>query len=167
MPRIVSRSTISSSDNQEEARGGLHSYYCLCSEFLLVIDTTLDALPRRQSDNAYIVANATRTYNLHAARGDDKIVKRGEDKFEKQYRLYCQRCNAWIAYEVTPHLKGGPYTYIVQGALSEVQGVPHEDWELDLKGEIVSRQQAGPSNKEERAMDVDQDIGSSSSSSQR
>jgi len=37
-----------------------------------------------------------------------------------------------IAYETTPHLKGGPYTYIVQGALNEMQGVPPEDWELDL-----------------------------------
>ncbi|KAF9970077.1 hypothetical protein BGZ73_007325 [Actinomortierella ambigua] len=167
MPRIVSRSTISSSDNQEDARGGLHSYYCLCSEFVLVIDTSLDALPKRQTDNASIIANATRTYNLHATRGDDKIVKRGEDKFEKQYRLYCRRCSAWIAYEVTPHLKSGPYTYIVQGALSEVQGVPHEDWELDLKGEMVPMQQSGSSGREERALDTDSQIGSSSSSSRR
>jgi hypothetical protein len=36
MPRIISNSIISSSDNREEAQG-LHSYYCLCSEFILVI----------------------------------------------------------------------------------------------------------------------------------
>ncbi|KAG0056295.1 hypothetical protein BGZ83_005662 [Gryganskiella cystojenkinii] len=91
----------------------------------------LGQLPRRETDNAIIISNATRMYKLHASSGEVKIVKRG-DKFEKQYRLSCQRCHLLIAYETTPHLKGGPYTYIVQGALNEIQGVPHEDWELDL-----------------------------------
>lgn len=54
--------------------------------------------------------------------------------FEKQYRLHCPRCSLLIAYETTKHLKGGPYTYIVQGALNEIQGVPHEAWEQGLPG---------------------------------
>ncbi|KAF9191577.1 hypothetical protein BGZ51_007140 [Haplosporangium sp. Z 767] len=118
MPKIISNSIISSSDNRDDPQG-LHSYYCLCSEFILVIDMELGQLPRRETDNAIILANATRI---------------GENLFEKQYRMYCPRCNLLIAYETTPHLKGGPYTYIIQGALNEVQGVPHDDWELDLPG---------------------------------
>ncbi|KAG0320386.1 hypothetical protein BGZ99_004544 [Dissophora globulifera] len=110
MPKIISNSIISSSDNREEAQG-LHSYYCLCSEFILVIDIELGQLPQRETDNATIIENATRMYKLHATPG-----------------------------ETTPHLKGGAYTYIVQGALSEIQGVPHEDWNLDLPGGEARRQ---------------------------
>ena len=58
-----------------------------------------------------------------------------DDKLEKQYRLYCPRCSLLIAYETTPHLKGGAYTYVVQGALNEIQGVPHDDWALELPGQ--------------------------------
>ncbi|KAG0299230.1 hypothetical protein BGZ98_010236 [Dissophora globulifera] len=123
MPKIISNSIISSSDNREEAQG-LHSYYCLCSEFILVIDIELGQLPQRETDNATIIENATRI----------------GDQFEKHYRLYCPRCSLLIAYETTPHLKGGAYTYIVQGALSEIQGVPHEDWNLDLPGGEARRQ---------------------------
>ncbi|GJJ75194.1 hypothetical protein EMPS_07552 [Entomortierella parvispora] len=131
MPKIISNSIVSTSDNRDDQQQGLHSYYCLCSEFILVIDMELGQLPRRETDNAIIISNATRMYKLHTNQGEIKIVKRG-DKFEKQYRLSCQRCHLLIAYETTPHLKGGPYTYIVQGALNEMQGVPPEDWELDL-----------------------------------
>ncbi|CAO3566348.1 unnamed protein product [Mortierella alpina] len=97
-------------------------------------DIELGQLPRRETDNAIILANATRMYKLHAVPGEVKVVKRGEDKLEKQYRRYCPRCNLPIAYETTPHVKGGAFTYIVQGALNEIQGVPHEDWELELPG---------------------------------
>ncbi|KAI1318780.1 hypothetical protein EDD11_005851 [Mortierella claussenii] len=79
------------------------------------IDMELGQLPRRETDNAVIIENATRMYKLHASPGEVKIVK-----------------SLLIAYETTPHLKGGAYTYIVQGALSEIQGVPHDDWELGL-----------------------------------
>ncbi|KAF9322652.1 hypothetical protein BKA57DRAFT_538112 [Linnemannia elongata] len=133
MPKIISNSIISSSDHRDEQQG-LHSYYCLCSEFILVIDMELGQLPRRETDNSIILTNATRMYKLHAIQTEAKIVKRGENLFEKQYRLHCPRCSLLIAYETTKHLKGGPYTYIVQGALNEIQGVPHDDWEQELPG---------------------------------
>ena len=60
-----------------------------------------------------------------------------------------------IAYETTPHLKGGPYTYIVQGALNEVQGVPHEDWELDLpNGETDQETPSSLSIEEEEQLEL-------------
>ncbi|KAF9116910.1 Peroxisome biosynthesis protein pex1 [Mortierella sp. AM989] len=145
MPKIISNSIISSSDNREEVQG-LHSYYCLCSEFILVIDIELGQLPRRETDNAVIIENASRMYKLHATPGEVKIVKRS-DKFEKQYRLYCPRCNLLIAYETTPHLKGGSYTYVVQGALNEIQGVPHEDWELPQNVVLELSWQEGSTEK--------------------
>jgi len=37
MPKIISNSIVSSSDNRDDQQQRLHSYYCLCSEFILVI----------------------------------------------------------------------------------------------------------------------------------
>ncbi|KAI8357442.1 hypothetical protein B0O80DRAFT_444935 [Mortierella sp. GBAus27b] len=154
MPRIISNSIISSSDNREEAQG-LHSYYCLCSEFILVIDMEIGQLARRATDNAAVIENATRMYKLHAIPGEVKVVRRG-DKFEKQHRLYCPRCSLLIAYETTPHLKSGLYTYIVQGSLNEIQGVPHDDWELELPGHKQPGERE-PHGEQDENMNEDQD----------
>lgn len=39
-------------------------------------DIELGQLPRRETDNAIILANATRMYKLHAVPGEVKVVKR-------------------------------------------------------------------------------------------
>lgn len=79
MPKIVSSSIVSSSDHlvqQEDQRSALHVYYCLCSEFILVIDADLRILPRRRTDNAIIVSNTKRTYKLTAEPGQTVVVQR-------------------------------------------------------------------------------------------
>jgi hypothetical protein len=79
MPKIVSSSVVSSSDhalNNEDPSKSLHVYYCLCSEFLLVIDADLRQLPRRRTDNAVIVSNIRRTYKLTAEADDCVLLKR-------------------------------------------------------------------------------------------
>ncbi|KAI7881965.1 hypothetical protein K492DRAFT_236303 [Lichtheimia hyalospora FSU 10163] len=124
MPKIVSSSIVSSSDHlvqQDDQRSALHVYYCLCSEFILVIDADLRILPRRRTDNAIIVSNTKRTYKLTAEPGQTVVVQRKEG-YEKQYRYHCPRCQLLIAYESTEDRKSGPYTYILEGALTEVQG---------------------------------------------
>ncbi|KAI8149147.1 hypothetical protein BJV82DRAFT_208536 [Fennellomyces sp. T-0311] len=124
MPKIVSSSIVSSSDHtaqSEDQRHSLHVYYCLCSEFLLVIDADLRQLPRRRTDNAIIVSNTRRTYKLTAEADGCTILQRREG-YEKQHRYYCPRCRLLVAYEMTEHRKSGPYTYIVDSALTEVQG---------------------------------------------
>lgn len=81
------------------------------------------------------------------------FLRSREAGFEKQYRLYCPRCSLLIAYETTPHLKSGSYTYVVQGSLNEIQGVPHDDWELELPG---YEQQGGRNAHENQDQDQDQ-----------
>lgn len=78
MPKIVSHSIVSSSDQTSETSGQhpLHVYYCLCSEFILVIDLALERLPRRRTDRAFVVANAKRTYKLTAVQGACTMIKR-------------------------------------------------------------------------------------------
>lgn len=82
MPKIVSSSIVSSSDHSknnttaEDTRDKLHVYYCLCSEFLLVVDANLEDMPRRRTDNAIIVSNARRTYKLSADGPEIVILSR-------------------------------------------------------------------------------------------
>lgn len=79
MPKIVSSSVVSSSDHalkNEDQSKSLHVYYCLCSEFLLVIDADLRQLPRRRTDNSVIVSNTRRTYKLTAEADDCVLLKR-------------------------------------------------------------------------------------------
>lgn len=79
MPKIISSSVVSSSDHttqQEQHSKTLYVYYCLCSEFLLVIDADLRQLPRRRTDNSFIVSNTRRTYKLSAEAGDCVLLKR-------------------------------------------------------------------------------------------
>lgn len=40
------------------------------------LDMELGQLPRRETDNAIIISNATRMYKLHGNQGEIKIVKR-------------------------------------------------------------------------------------------
>lgn len=51
MPKVISRAAISSSDQAPEtasSKAVLRTFYCLCGEFMLVIDRGLDKLPRRR-----------------------------------------------------------------------------------------------------------------------
>lgn len=148
MPKIVSKSTVSSSDQQGNNDNNsnntkLHVYYCLCSEFILVIDHDLQQLPRRQTDKSHIVSNTARTFKLTADQGQTIIIRR-EEGYEKQHRLLCPSkslnmrilslilvtnatfallgCNLVVAYETTQQRRAGPHTYILEGALSEQQG---------------------------------------------
>lgn len=55
MPKVVTRAAVSSSDNTGETASSqaiLRSHYCLCGEFILVIDRSLDKLPRRRCVSA-------------------------------------------------------------------------------------------------------------------
>lgn len=51
MPKIVSKAIVSSSEQAalaQSARAVLRSYYCLCGDFVLVLQGKLDRLPRRR-----------------------------------------------------------------------------------------------------------------------
>jgi hypothetical protein len=52
MPKVVSRAVVSSSDQARPTRSSqavLRSYYCLCGDFVLVLQGKLDRLPQRKS----------------------------------------------------------------------------------------------------------------------
>lgn len=61
MPKIISRSTISSSNDDPQSKtsdaSSLRVLYCLCGDFALVCDRPLTALPVRPLDGAHVLRN--------------------------------------------------------------------------------------------------------------
>lgn len=137
MPKIVSRSVISSSDGPSSTTGAgnaaaggstqpLRIFYCLCGDFALVCDQSLDELPKRPLDGARVMrcldspkgAKKT-TFKLSARQGKQVMLRRPDGTLEKQHRFHCSRCDLPLGYEVTPPpLKSGKFTYILPGALT-------------------------------------------------
>jgi len=131
MPKVVSRSAVSSSTDAlptASSTAALRVYYCICGEFILVIDVSLASLPRRKTDGSIVIRSRdselgkAKTFKMNATTKEPVLVER-QGGHERQYRFHCPRCSLLIGYQCTPPpVKSGPYVYIVKGALSQVQG---------------------------------------------
>ncbi|KAI5893430.1 uncharacterized protein SCHCODRAFT_02621786 [Schizophyllum commune H4-8] len=146
MPKVISRSTVASSQDArptESSTTALRVYYCICGEFILVIDKVLSALPRRRTDNAIIVraqdseAGKAHVFKLNAVPGDSLIIERQGGGHERQFRQNCPRCTLPVAYQPTPGLvKSSEFFYILPGALTQTQGqVPSDAFD----GEVLTQ----------------------------
>ncbi|GAA5871194.1 hypothetical protein JCM16303_001721 [Sporobolomyces ruberrimus] len=73
------RGTISISSSKEETgNSNLHVHYCICGEFILVVDAPLAALPRRPTDKSFALLNqgaSKRTYKLNVTESNKTLVK--------------------------------------------------------------------------------------------
>ncbi|KAK0183740.1 hypothetical protein F5146DRAFT_252349 [Armillaria mellea] len=101
----------------------LRVYYCICGEFILVIDKSLTALPKRKTDGAIVVRSQdsddakARVFKLNANRSDPVLIER-QGGHERQYRFLCPRCTLPVAYQSTlPPAKSGPFIYLLPGTL--------------------------------------------------
>ncbi|KAI0347158.1 hypothetical protein BDW22DRAFT_500928 [Trametopsis cervina] len=139
MPKVVSRSAVSSSTDAQptaSSTAALRVYYCICGEFILVIDKTLASLPKRPVDGSTVIrsqdseAGKARIFKLNATVKEPVLVER-QNGHERQYRFHCPRCDLVIGYQATPPpVKSGPFLYVLKGALSQVQGqVPPDAFE--------------------------------------
>ncbi|PWN23205.1 hypothetical protein BCV69DRAFT_111923 [Microstroma glucosiphilum] len=137
MPKVISRSTISASNDAGQEATPLRVLYCICGDFALVCDRPLSQVPTRPLDGAHILRcldsppdargriKVKRVFKISARQGKQVMMKRPDGKTEKQYRFHCSRCDLPLGYEVTPPpLKSGTFTYILPGALTETQGKP-------------------------------------------
>ncbi|OCH92908.1 hypothetical protein OBBRIDRAFT_772548 [Obba rivulosa] len=144
MPKVVSRSAVSSSTDAQptaSSTAALRVYYCICGEFILVIDKSLATLPRRKTDGAVVIRSQdsekgkARIFKLNANAKDPILVER-EGGHERQFRFHCPRCSLPVAYQSTPPpVKSGSFVYIFKGALSQAQGqVPPDAFEDEPTG---------------------------------
>ncbi|KAI5125064.1 hypothetical protein M0805_007487 [Coniferiporia weirii] len=143
MPKIVSRSAVSTSTEARPTKSStaaLRVYYCICGEFVLVIDKLLTSLPRRKTDNSIIVRSQdtdsakARVFKLNANSSEPILLER-DGGHERQYRFSCPRCTLPVGYQVTPPpAKSGPFLYILPGALTQVQGqIPSDAFDLAVE----------------------------------
>ncbi|RSH93456.1 hypothetical protein EHS25_007812 [Saitozyma podzolica] len=135
MPKVVTHAVVSSSEQAgltASARAVLRSYYCLCGDFVLVIQGKLDRLPQRKTDGAYIIRSQpssdgripARKFKLNAVPGQRCLIKRkGTQTLETRQLLNCGRCNSTVAYQSTPPPVGdAAFVYVLRGAITELQG---------------------------------------------
>ncbi|KAI0322526.1 hypothetical protein OF83DRAFT_1093736 [Amylostereum chailletii] len=132
MPKVVSRSAVSSSTDARptaSSAAALRVYYCICGEFVLVIDKNLASLPRRRTDGAIVLRSQdgqngkAQVFKLNVLASDPVLVERAQGGHERQYRFNCTRCSLLVAYQSTPPpAKSGPFVYILKGALTQAQG---------------------------------------------
>jgi len=145
MPKVISRSAISSSTDAQptvSSAAALKVYYCICGEFILVIDKNLAVLPRRKTDNAIIVrcqdtnTGKANVFKLNTVLSDPILLER-QGGHERQFRFNCPRCSLPIGYQTTPPpIKSGPYLYLHKGALTQMQGQVPQD---AFQGESLSQ----------------------------
>ncbi|KXS13570.1 hypothetical protein M427DRAFT_58395 [Gonapodya prolifera JEL478] len=123
MPKIVSNSVIVQSAPDAARRGRrLTTYYCVCGEYVLILDTRLSNVPTRRTDGARVLVNAKRKYKLNVQEAGRPVYLKRENGVEKQYRFCCTRCKLVVAYQVeSPVVREDRYTYVVNGAVSEDQ----------------------------------------------
>ncbi|KAF7301799.1 hypothetical protein MIND_00745600 [Mycena indigotica] len=151
MPKVVSKSQVSSSIDAKptpSSAATLRVYYCICGEFNLVIDKTLAALPRRQTDGATIVQTqdnelgAARVFKLNAKPNSEPVLLKRPEGYERRYSFACPRCTLPIAYQTAPPpVKSNPYLYILSGALSQAQGqIPLDAFEGEETAEGMDQQ---------------------------
>ncbi|KAJ3040850.1 hypothetical protein HK097_002446 [Rhizophlyctis rosea] len=146
MPKIVSSTTVSAStDEPQKDSQKLHTYYCLyCGEFVLIIDKHLRKLPRRKTDNAYIIDRTKHTSKLHLATGPTRFVRR-DNLYEKQHRYHCPKCALPVAYD-----QEGQYLYILDKAAhysvagdDKNAGSGSGDREVMREGRVADKRPAG------------------------
>ncbi|TDL29432.1 hypothetical protein BD410DRAFT_736338 [Rickenella mellea] len=156
MPKVVSRSAVSSSTEAKptaSSTAALKVYYCICGEFILVIDKNILKLPRRKTDGSIIVRCQdsgelkSRVFKLNANISEAVLVER-QGGHERQYRFHCPRCTLPVGYQSTPPpMKSGPFVYILQGALTQVQGqIPTDAFDRDPS--VVARNDSEPKMSE-------------------
>lgn len=130
MPKVVSRAAVSTSTDAKPTASSvaaLRVFYCICGEFILVIDRNLSTLPRRKTDGAIIIRSQdsstakARIYKLNATTTGPVLIQRSGG-LERQWKFHCPRCTLPVGYQCTPPPTKGVFLYVSRGSLTQHQG---------------------------------------------
>uniref|UniRef100_A0A453AQ40 STEEP1 domain-containing protein n=3 Tax=Triticinae TaxID=1648030 RepID=A0A453AQ40_AEGTS len=85
-------------------------------------------MPKRKTDRAHVLDKAKHLARLNVKDAGKILLKRGEGKLEKQFRMTCVGCDLFVCYRSEEDLELAPYIYVVDGALSSVAAEtnPHD-----------------------------------------
>lgn len=121
MPKRTTHTYSSEDAAPEGPDSDLFVYYCKhCSSHLLITDTQLQKLPRRKTDRAYVLDKKKHLARLNVKEAGKIMLKRGEGKMEKQFRMNCVNCGLFVCYRAEEDVEASTLVYLVDGALSTV-----------------------------------------------
>ncbi|KAJ3683564.1 hypothetical protein LUZ60_013791 [Juncus effusus] len=121
MPKRTTHTYSSEDAAKEGPESDLFVYYCkLCSSHVLISDTQLQKMPRRKTDKAYVLDKQKHLARLNIKESGKILLKRGEGKVEKQFRMACKGCELFVCYRSEEDLDNASFIYIIDGALSSV-----------------------------------------------
>lgn len=99
----------------------LFVYYCKhCGSHVLITDTQLQKTPKRKTDRACVLDKNKHLARLNVQEAGKILLKRGEGKLEKQFRMNCIGCSLFVCYRAEEDLETASFIYIIDGALSTV-----------------------------------------------
>ncbi|KAG6517325.1 hypothetical protein ZIOFF_020710 [Zingiber officinale] len=121
MPKRTTHTYSSEDAAPDGPDSDLFVYYCKhCSSHVLITDTQLQKMPRRKTDKAHVLDQMKHLSRLNVKEAGKVLLKRGEGKLEKQYRMNCVGCELFVCYRSEEVLEHASFIYIVDGALSSI-----------------------------------------------
>lgn len=121
MPKRTTHTYSSEDAAPEGPESELFVYYCKhCGAHVLITDTQLQSMPRRKTDQALVLDRNKHLARLNTVEGGKQLLKRGEGKVEKQYRMKCASCELFVCYRSEEREEEASFIYVASGALSAV-----------------------------------------------
>ncbi|XP_078433540.1 UPF0235 protein At5g63440 isoform X2 [Wolffia australiana] len=80
----------------------------------------LHKMPRRKTDNAYVLDKKKHLARLNVNEAGKVVLRRGEGKVERQFRMKCVGCDLFVCYRSEEDLEASAFIYVVDGALSSI-----------------------------------------------
>ncbi|XP_015067868.1 UPF0235 protein At5g63440 isoform X1 [Solanum pennellii] len=77
-------------------------------------------MPKRKTDKAYVLDKKKYLARLSVDDAGKVLLKRGEGKMEKQFRMSCKGCGLFVCYRAEEDLETASFIYVVDGALSTI-----------------------------------------------
>ena len=88
--------------------------------FLPREDTQLQKMPKRKTDKAYVLDKTKHLARFNVHQAGKVLLKRGEGKLEKQFRMNCMGCGLFVCYRADQDFDSSSLIYVLDGALSTV-----------------------------------------------
>lgn len=121
MPKRTTHTYSSEDALPDNGRGELRVYYCKhCGDHVLITDAQLQSLPRRKTDNAHVLERKTYITRLNVKEGPKQLIRRGEGKVERQFRMLCAGCDLVVCYRSVENQDAAPFFYLPEGSLTAV-----------------------------------------------
>merc|ERR1712137_355565 len=116
--RIVN---FTSEDSLVVGEKTLLTFYCsICGELSCTTDADIPKLPKRSTDKAFVMDEATHFTKKYTNFGEEILLRR-QNGVEKQYRFYCKQCRQPLGYRPSPPSETSKYTYFYKDALVSEQ----------------------------------------------